>query len=257
MQGARDGARQASGLDALVKRDEVALVHVGEHLLAKGLIRDIRLEERQQRADGASDDAHVRDLEGGERVRHERNDLDLARDILPADELDAELRELARLAAEGALLSNDRRLVAQARRKALSRQALGGEARDGKREVRAQHEEAIVRVEELERRPLDAAGSFEHGAVLKQRGLHGHVSLGIKAGTHRVTNGLTGACLLRQNVPKSSGRSYDHVLLPLASRTNEHVIGGRRHPLRKQIQISWRRVYRSPISPTFRALTLA
>lgn len=155
----------------------------------------------------------ARHLEGAQRLGEQRHDLDLGVRLGPADELHAKLGELARLSAKGALLAHDGRLVAQARGEVCPTQALGGEAGDGQREVGAQHEQAVVGVEQLERRALDAAGALEHGAILEQRGLHRHVAVGVEARADLVANGLAGARLPRQDVPEAPGRAYDHGVL--------------------------------------------
>ena len=78
------------------------------------------------------------------------HDLGLRGGAVHGHELHAQLRELARLAAQARLLPDDRRAVAQARREVPRRDAAGDEACHGQREVGTEHEQRLVGVEELE-----------------------------------------------------------------------------------------------------------
>ena len=83
-------------------------------------------------------------------MRHAGHDLRLGGGSLLGDKLHPELRELAGLAAQARLLANHRGAVAQARRQVSCPQTPGNEARHGKREVRAEHEQRLIGVKELE-----------------------------------------------------------------------------------------------------------
>ena len=61
------------------------------------------------------DHAPVRHLERAERLGEQAHDLEPGGGAVLLDELDAELRELAGLAAQARLLAHDRRVVAEAR----------------------------------------------------------------------------------------------------------------------------------------------
>ncbi len=248
VQGAGDGRGQARGLHALVERHEVGGVHVAEDLLAQLLVGHVGLEQGEQRAHRAGHEAHVGNLERAQRLGQQRDDLNLAGHVLAADKLHAELGELARLAAQGALLAHHGGLVAQAGRKVGGAEALGGEARDGQREIRAQHEQAVVEVKELEGRALDAAGTLQHAAVFQQRRLDRDVAVRVEAGPHRVANLLARASLLRQNVPKAPRRADDHVLPPIAVNGRNDTARPLRHDFRNHF--STLKCHRRPLYQT-------
>ncbi len=64
VEGAGDRRGQAGGVDGLIERHEVRGVHLGEDLLAQGLVGNVCLEQGQKRPHRADDDADVGNLEG-------------------------------------------------------------------------------------------------------------------------------------------------------------------------------------------------
>ena len=181
-----------------------------EDLLVEGGRGGAGVEQRREGHDRAEDNAPVRDLERAERLGEQAHDLDLRGGAVLADELDAELRELAGLAAQARLLAHDRRVVAEARRQAVCRDAAGHEAGDGQGEVRAEHEQRAVLVEELEGGVAHAGAALEGGAVLEQRGLHGQVAVHGKGVAHDAGDALAGERLAGKYVAEAAGGSCYH-----------------------------------------------
>ena len=156
-------------------------MHEGEGALAEVRRGSALVEKRGERCHGAEDDAPRGNLELGEDLGEETDDLSLGRGPLVAHELDAELRELARLALERRLLADDGCGVAEADRQLVRADARGDEAGDGQREVGTEHEEAAVAVKELEGRALDAPAALEGAPLLEERGLDRKVAVGGEA----------------------------------------------------------------------------
>lgn len=115
---AREGAGHRRGQvgrgNELVEAHEVGLVHELLHALAEGVAGGALAQQRRDGHDRAADDSPTVDAQGLERLGQKRDDLGLGCRTLAADELDAHLRELARLPLERLLLAHDRRAVAKA-----------------------------------------------------------------------------------------------------------------------------------------------
>ena len=215
MQGA--GGRRLErrrGVDELVEAHQVGVVHERKDLGGELGARAAVGKKRGQRRDGAEDEAPRGNLEGGQRLGEQANDLDLGGSAVGAHELNAELRELAGLAAQRLLLAHHRRIVAEARRELLGADVTRDEARDRQGKVRAKHEEVAVGIEELERRVLDAPAALEGGAVLEQRGLDGQVAMLGEAIPHGSGDALAGERLLGKDVTEASGGACNHVRVP-------------------------------------------
>ena len=191
-------------------------MHKREHLRGELDRRAAIGKKPGQRRHGAEDEAPRGDLEGLHDLCEQAHDLDLGGGAVGAHELDAELGELARLAAQRLLLAHDRRIVAEAGGKLLVADVPRDQARNGQREVGAEHEEVAVGVEELERGVLDPAAALERGAVLEQGRLDGQVAMVDEAVPHGRADALTGERLLGKNIAEASGGACNHVRFPSA-----------------------------------------
>ena len=106
------------------------------------------------------------------RLDEHRDDLGVGRRARRAHELDADLRELPRLAAQRLVLAEDLGGVAEAVRAGLPGEARRDEARDRHRHVGPQREQPAVQVDEPKRGALQrAGGSLERVEVLDDRRL--------------------------------------------------------------------------------------
>ena len=181
------------------------------HALGEGRARRAGVEQRRHGHRGAEDDAPGRHLQPLEGLREQAHDLGLRRDAVTGHELDAELRKLARLAAQRRLLADHRGAVAQADGQVGLAHAAGDEARRRQREVGSQREEGLVGVEELEGAVLYPAAPLERGPLLQKRRLHREVAVLREAPTHHVRDALAGERLPRENVPEATGRCCRHV----------------------------------------------
>ena len=151
-QGPREGGLHVSRGRQLVEAHVIGDVHEPERLLAELLAGRAGFEQRREGQHRTADDGpcrHVEDLQG---LGEQAHDLRLGGDPLPAHELDAELRELARLAGERGLLAHDGSAVAQAQGQLALGDAGGHHARDGEGDVRPHDQDVAVGVKEAERR---------------------------------------------------------------------------------------------------------
>ena len=132
------------GVHVLVEGDEVGLVDVAEHAPGE-LVGDVAGgQQRGQRADRPADDPPVGDVQPGEDLGEELDHLGLRALAAAAHELDAELGELARLPLERGLLAHHGSGVPEAAGQLVARDPRCHQARDGQREVGAQHQQAAV-----------------------------------------------------------------------------------------------------------------
>ena len=197
-----------------------------QHLLAERLARGAGVQEGSQRRHGPAGDAPRGDAQGIEGLREQGHDLHLGTRVRITEELDAHLGELARLAPQCGPLAHDGRLVAQAHGQVGVREAGRHHARDGKREVGTQDQQAAVGIEQLERGVLHATTLLEGAAVLDERRLDGQVAMSRKACARLRADALAGERLGRQDVTKAPWRPYGQArppsLAPRLLEASEH-----------------------------------
>ena len=140
MKRASHGVRQARTVDELVEAHEVRLVRKRKDGLAKVRVGHALVEQRHERRHRSAHDAPGRHSKLGERLCEERDHLRLGRGPLRTIELNAKLGKLARLPLEGGPLTHDGGAVAQPHWTVSEAHARRDEARDGKRQVRTDHE---------------------------------------------------------------------------------------------------------------------
>ena len=201
-----DGALDRRALGALghagVEPHKIVGVHKGERIGGEFAVA-AALEEFLERAHAAADDLDLGQLERADRLEHERHELHVGRGTALADQLKAELRELARAAGAALALAHDRGLVAQAQRQVGRLHARGHQANDRERVVGPHHEQTPVVVKELERRVGNAAALLERALVFQKRRLDGQVMVLPQAALHRQRDLLARLSLLGQDVAES------------------------------------------------------
>ena len=160
-------------------------------------------EQFLKRTHAACNNARIGQCQLAHGLRHERDDLNIARGIARADELKAQLRKLARTASVALALTDHRRLVTKAQRQVGRAHAGRDQAHDRQRVVGTNHQQAAVIVKKLERRVCDAAALLERPFVLEQWRFDRQVMMLPKAALHRQRNLLARLSLLGQYVPES------------------------------------------------------
>ena len=207
---------EAGGVDLGSQADQVAAVAQRAHTLAPSLVHARGVE---QGVDGTHrpEGYHIARKPG--RLKgpcHKQQDLCIGVEPARADQLDAELRELAGLAAQGVALAEDGRGVAQAERSLLVAQARGDHARDRQRHLRAQHEQIAVGIEQAERILVGGVGRGKEVGLLEHGGLDRQVAGLGKAAAHGLDDLLAPQGLLGEDVSEAAwGGSEHNALLAL------------------------------------------
>ena len=181
--------------------------------------RQVRLLRHPERVEQAPVERAVADaqpvaaqaglVEGGDRERHH---LGLALGARHADQLDARLEELARLAHAAIGGAPRARDVGEAERRLGLGVAGGHHARDRDRHVRAQREHRALLVEGPVARARGAlVAAPQHVLVLERRRVHLAVARVLEGGAHPVADRAQLAHLLGQHVPGPRGDGVRHM----------------------------------------------
>ncbi len=131
--------------------------------------------------------------------------------IWGAYKLDAQLSELAGFPSQRLLLSHHRRLIAQTQRKSRGiTQAARHHACNGKCEVRPEHEQAVVVVDQLKGHAFYAPRSLQHFPRLQKRRLNRQISGSREDLAYAAGDLFASQCLLRKYVAEPSGGAVNH-----------------------------------------------
>ena len=160
-------------------------------------------EQFLKRTNAARNNARIGQRQLAHGLRHQRDDLDIARGVAHTDKLKTQLRKLTRAAGIALALANHRRLVAKAQRQIGRAHACRNQANNRQRVVRTNHQQATVVIKELKRGVRNAATLLERALVLEQRRLNRQVMMLPKAALHRTCDLLARLSLLGQYVPES------------------------------------------------------
>ena len=206
----RDGPRKLRSKPclghALVQVDQVVGVHEGERVTGELRIVGVRQQGRKG-AHAPAHQAHVGNVERLESGEDEPHGLGIAHRSPGADELEAELGELARAARQAHPPSHHGRLVAQTQRQGGLAQARRHETRDRARVVGAHHHEAPIVIKQLKWRLCGAAPPFERRTVLQKRRLDRQVTRLAQYAAYGIGDILAHQRLLGQDIAKSPRRS--------------------------------------------------
>ena len=192
------GACSHAGIEA----HKVVGMHAAQGLGSQLAILAYR-EQFLKRTHATCDNARIGKCQPAYGLRHQRNNLDIARGITRADKLKAQLRKLTRATGIALALANHRRLVAKAQGQVGRAHAGRNQAHDRQRVVGTDHQQAAVIIKELKRRVRNAAALLERTLVLEQRRLDRKVMMLPEAALHRTCDLLARLSLLGQYVPES------------------------------------------------------
>ena len=141
--GSFDGLGLGAFRHAGIEAHKVVGVHTAQGLGSQLAILACR-EQFLKRAHATCDDARIGQRKLTHGLRHERDNLDIARGIARADELKAQLRKLTRTAGIALALANHRCLIAQAQGQVGRAHAGRNQTHDGQRVVGTDHQQATV-----------------------------------------------------------------------------------------------------------------
>lgn len=212
-----------------VQVHEVVGVHVCQRPLGELGIAAC-LQQGAERTDAAAHDPPSGHAELRERARHETDRLRIALLRAHADQLEAELRELARGAGVARGGAHDGRLVAQAQRKVSRCHAGAHDANDGQGVVGADDQKASVVIEEAKRRIGRTAARIEARLVFEQRRLDGAVAATLEMLPHRLRDVLARLRLVGQYVSESPWCGGHLRMLPSRAAVPGHASLRRRCP---------------------------
>ena len=177
-------------------------MHEGERVRRQGFVSADR-KQGLERAHASADHAPVRKPERIHDLEHQGDHLDVSRGTARADQLEAQLGELAGPRGKARLLAHHRRLVAQTQRQIARVQSRGHQADDGQCVVRTNDQQAAINVEELERRVRDAPALLKRVLLLQKRGFHREVAMMLEATPNRKRDVLARLRLSGQDVPET------------------------------------------------------
>ena len=200
--GGLDGLGLGACRHAGIEAHKVVGVHAAQRLGSQ-LAIFARRKQFFKRTHAARDNARIGQCQLAHSLRHQRDDLDIARGIAHTDKLKTQLRKLTRAAGIALALANHRRLVAKAQRQIGRAHAGRNQAHDRQRVVGTDHQQAAVIIKELKRGVRNAATLLERALVLEQRRLDRQVMMLPKAALHRTCDLLARLSLLGQYVPES------------------------------------------------------
>ncbi len=198
-----------------VELDQVAVVDGRDDRVLPRLVLAGGLDERGQERHRPDADHEVIEARGPQRFHRKRDDLGVGGRAALADELDARLGELPRLAAERDVLAEDRARVPNAVRPGLLGKPGGGNAGDRDRHLGTEREQAAVKIEEAEGGELgrEPDALRERGVLLDDRGLHRSIAPRVEDRRHRRGHRLALGGLLQEHVPEASWRHRPHLLV--------------------------------------------
>ena len=164
--GGLDGIGLGAGSHAGIEAHKVVGMHAAQGLGSQLTILAYR-EQFLKRTHAACDNARIGKCQLAYGLRHQRDDLDIARGIARADKLKTQLCKLTRAAGIALALANHRRLVAKAQGQVGRAHAGRNQTHDRQRVVGTDHQQATVVIKELKRRIRNAAALLERALVLE------------------------------------------------------------------------------------------